>query len=257
MLLKRLSTLITATVLAAVCSAGFAFAATVEWSSLIDQEAQVFEDPYRDLSYEQLDDLVSIYRLSQQLETAPNDSSARGDLQQQLNEKRAVFHALGIDPDWLIEQRWAVAEKREAAARAVNPDMDGVTVTMEGFVIGAPPEPDGTFTAYLVPERGMCSHVPPPPPIQLIKLRFAENWAPRWVHEPARVTGRLSVSPTIRQVRVVDGPVEMDASFVMDTEVPVPLADAQQAPTGSEDWIERLRAHARAMPRPATTTTDE
>lgn len=62
----------------------------------------------------------------------------------------------------------------------------------------------------------MCSHMPPPPPNQLVLLRVPDDWRPQALYEPVRVSGRLSIDPTTRTVPVVDGMVRMRATFSMD-----------------------------------------
>jgi hypothetical protein len=160
---------------------------------------QNYDDPYRELAPEQLISLVTVARL--------RDKAAKGEPfdEQQLSRETASLVAARIDVDDLIAQRWIVAERRERAATAGNKDVDGRRVALSGFVIPAAADDDGKSTAYLVPERGMCSHMPPPPPNQLVRL-----------YEPVRVSGLLSIEPSKRAVRVVDGLVPMNATFTMD-----------------------------------------
>jgi len=136
----------------------------------------------------------------------------------------------GIDADWLIAQRWVVAERREQAAAAGNPIVDGQVVALSGYAIPAPPDVDGTPIAYLVPERGMCSHTPPPNANQMIRVRLTDQWQPSFAHEPVRLTGRITLSPTHEVFQIVDGPVEMNATFVMVAESAQTLADTSAQP---------------------------
>jgi hypothetical protein len=158
----------------------------LEWSRLVDQSVQNYDDPYRELAPEQLVSLVTVARL--------RDKAAKGEPfdEQQLSRETASLVAARIDVDDLIAQRWIVAERRERAATAGNKDVDGRRVALSGFVIPAAADDDGKSTAYLVPERGMCSHMPPPPPNQLVRLRLPDNWRPQVIYEPVRVSGLLS-----------------------------------------------------------------
>ena len=186
------------------------------WAELVDAEAQVFEDPYRDIAPDQLSTLVSLARLQKQLQSDSMDDAVRPRIEARIGQKRVELEAAGIDADWLIAQRRVVAERRERAATAGNLAVDGQIVSLAGFAIPAPPEPDGTRVAYLVPERGMCSHMPPPNPNQMIRVRLPDDWAPRYIHEPVRVTGRLDIAPSEQVMLVVDGMVSMRATFQMD-----------------------------------------
>lgn len=185
-------------------------AADLVWSQLIDESAQDYEDPYRHLAPEQLASVANVARLREMAE--------KGKVvdEELLSQETASLVAVGIDVDGLIAQRWIVAERRERAATSGNEAVDGREGRLSGFVIPAPPDDDGRPTAYLVPERGMCSHMPPPPPNQMVRLRVPDHWRPRALYEPVRVSGLLSIDPTSRTVPVVDGMVQMRATFTMD-----------------------------------------
>ena len=191
-------------------------ASKIDWSDLIDGDAQTYEDPYRDLTPEQFSTLQTVVMTQRELGAPSLTAEKRGELEATLKDAEASLTADGIDIDWLTSQRWVVAERREKAATSVNPDVDGKTVSLSGFAIPAPPDPDGTPVAYLVPEGGMCSHTPPPNPNQMIRVRLNGQWTPRMRNEPVRLTGRLSHSPSQHELHMVDGPVQMKASFSMD-----------------------------------------
>ncbi|MFC3612292.1 DUF3299 domain-containing protein [Lutimaribacter marinistellae] len=189
-----------------------------DWGDLIDPAAQTFDDPYRDLSYDQMEALVTIVRMRTQLSNAELPDSVRARIEVRLDKAEAALVAAGIDIDWLIAQRWVVAEKRKRAASRGNPAVDGVEVLLAGFVIPAPPDKNGTLTAYLVPERGMCSHMPPPPPNQLIRIVASSLPEFQRMHEPVIVRGRLEAVESNRDVFVVDGPVPMWSAWTLNAE---------------------------------------
>ena len=182
----------------------------IDWSNLVDEAVQNFDDPYRALEPDQLLGVVTVARLRQKAEAG--ESIDESELARQT---RALVDA-GIDVDYLIEQRWIVAEKREQAATRGNGSLDGAVVSLSGFIIPAPPDADGVSTAYLVPERGMCSHMPPPPPNQMVRVRWHDVWRPRFIYEPVRLTGRLVIDPNERSIVVVDGSVPMRATYTME-----------------------------------------
>ncbi len=216
-------------VLSLWAAAVFAEPASVDWSDLVDARAQTFEDPFADLSYDQLDHLRAIIRASEQLKNAGLSGKDRAQAEARLAEAEAAMTQSGIDVDWLLSQRWPVAERREAAATAGNPAVDGKVVTLAGFAVPAPPDPDGTRVAYLVPEPGACSHMPPPNPNQMVRVRLNGGWTPSANHEPVRLTGRVTISPSAHVIQVVDGPVTMNASFAMEVTRMETLADFRAA----------------------------
>ncbi|MBY6006683.1 DUF3299 domain-containing protein [Salipiger bermudensis] len=221
----------------------------LRWADLIDPSAQVYDDPYRDLSYDQIEALATVARLRNRLESGSAEDSG-AQLQAQLDEAEADLTAAGIDIDWLISQRWVVAERRERAAKAGNPAVDGAEVVLAGFAVPGPLDDDGAPTAYLVPAAGMCSHMPPPPPNQMIRLHMPFDWTPGMMHEPMRVSGHLSIEPSERHVMVVDGIVPMRATFAMEVEALEAsgrgTVSSQATGMATNEWAaqiaERLRA---------------
>jgi hypothetical protein len=226
--------------------AGPALAELTQWDTLIDPEAQDYKDPFLDLSYEAIDDLVTIVRSTASLEDPGLSDADRATATQKLNEARARLAAEGHDADWLISQRWVVAERRKAAATATNPKISGAQVTLGGFAIPAPPAEDGTPIVYLVPERGMCSHVPPPNPNQMIRAKLNVDWSPSKLHQPVKLSGRLLSEETNESFHIVDGIVPMRSSFVMDVvEVETMPVFSSNVPDANA-WATKLAEKARA-----------
>lgn len=217
-------------------------AAPVSWEDLPDPQAQVYEDPYRGLGYSELKSLQEIALLSIKLENASLTEADRQDLENRKAIEQTRLEEAGIDPQWLISQRWVVAERREKAATAGNPDLDGARATISGFVIPAPRDKEGRNVAYLVPERGMCAHIPPPPPNQMIRLVFADNWYPEFLYEPVTVSGKLAIAPSNRRMRVVDGPVNMASTFRLNVDEVGSLVPKSEAGSQDRRWPVKPRA---------------
>ena len=182
------------------------------WTALPDPAVQTYDDPFAELSSEQLDALISVARLRERL------AAGQRTEQENLDAAERKLSELSVDADALLAQRWAVAERRRKAASAGNPELDGETVTIGGFAIPGPAAKDGTKIVYLVPQPGLCSHMHPPHPNQMLRLRLKGEWYPQWIHEPVVVTGRIYLDPTENSFSVVDGPVRMNATWSMDVE---------------------------------------
>ncbi len=216
--------------------------AALDWSDLPDPSAQVFEDPYRDLSPEQLDDLLYVVRLRGRLQGDRGSEEERQKWQALLTDTEDALAVDGIDVDWLLDQREVVTERRRKAGTHGNPQFDGQTVTLAGFAIPAPSDLDGRPVAYLVPERGMCSHMPPPPPNQMIRVRLNGDWTPSYVHEPVRLTGRLTIDPSVQKMMVVDGLMPMNATFQLETE----RVETLESEADGLEWKQRAADRIRA-----------
>jgi hypothetical protein len=230
--------------IACACAIGAqAEPAKISWVDLIDPSAQSYEDPFLDLSFDQLSALRDVARARMELEDESLPTENRSDIEQKLADVEAALSKDGVDADWLLEQRWVVAERRERAFTAGNPDVEGQIVRLSGFAIPAPPDPDGTAVAYLVPERGMCSHTPPPNPNQMVRVRLTDDWKPRMMHEPVHLTGVLSIAPTEQTMIVVDGPVPMRATFLMNVSNVEPVSSfGTTSRKESMSYLKRIQA---------------
>ncbi|MEM6622674.1 MAG: DUF3299 domain-containing protein [Pseudomonadota bacterium] len=216
----------------------------IAWPALVDQTTQDYEDPYRDLDSAQIRAVVEIARIRSQLKNVALSAEQRRLLSDDLRGLEMRAQSVGIDVDHLISQRWEVAERRRLAATAGNTEIDGLDIRIAGFIIPAPPAADGRPVAYLVPERGMCSHMPPPPPNQMIRVRMSDDWSPTFIYQPVRFTGRIALRPSAERIMVVDGLVTMNATFELDATAAEPLLPVGQNPP-------RVVGH-RAGTRPVT-----
>ena len=217
-------------------------AVAIDWADLPDPAMQDFDDPFRDLSPEQFDDVVLVLRLQRRLQRGLGSADERQTWQQLLTDTEDALAADGIDIAWLLSQREAVLALRTQARTAGNPDLHGQTVTLTGFAIPAPPDEQGKPTAYLVPERGMCSHTPPPPSNQMVRIQFNGDWAPAYVYVPIRVTGTLKIDPSERAFEVVDGLVPMRATFSLNATGIDDLGGTEDAESARRSLLERIRA---------------
>ncbi len=220
---------------------GFAALASqpVEWSDLPDPAAQDFEDPFRELSAEQFDDLRFALRLRGRLQQDVGSADEQHKWQELLSETEQVLAADQIDIDRLMSQRDAVIQRREMADTAGNPKVNDQVVTITGYMVPGPSDEQGHGVAYLVPQPGMCSHLPPPPPNQMIRVRLSDQWAPTLYYEHVRLTGRLTIAPTEYEMFVIDGQVPMRATFRLDVHNAEPLG------SGEEHFQEFLTVHDR------------
>ena len=190
--------------------------ASIVWAELPDPSAQQFEDPYRDLTEDQVEQLRIVVQAREELAREATPQQDRPGIESRLTTAIEAFSAADIDVDWLIAQRWVVAQRRERAANAANPAFDGRSVSIAGFAIPAPLDVDGTPTVYLVEVAGQCSHMPPPPPNQMVKVRLESGWTPTFMNQPVRLKGRLHIAPSERVFPIVDGDVAMKATWRLD-----------------------------------------
>ena len=181
-------------------------------------------------------ELGKVARMEEQLAQDTLGPADRQEAERDMSDARLILEADGVDVDGLLAQRWIIADKREAAAVSANPALDGQEVTLAGFAIAAPPDPDGTNVIYLVSMPGLCSHLPPPPPNQLVRVRIQGDWMPDRLHAPVQLTGRLDISWSERMMHVVDGLVPMRASYAMEAVAVDPSASFLTEVPTSKSW---------------------
>lgn len=81
----------------------------------------------------------------------------------------------------------------DANAIRLNPELDGLTVKLPGYIIPMEASTKGVTGFMLVPYVGACIHVPPPPPNQLIYVTTADPWPSDDLWDAIWVTGRMHV----------------------------------------------------------------
>ncbi|MEX2476388.1 DUF3299 domain-containing protein [Marinobacter sp.] len=95
----------------------------------------------------------------------------------------------------------------------VVPGMDGVSGKIPGFVVPLKTTEDMRILEFfLVPYYGACIHVPPPPPNQIIHVKYEEGFTLEALYDPVWIEGELVVERTENDV--ADSSYSMVASKV-------------------------------------------
>jgi hypothetical protein len=98
---------------------------------------------------------------------------------------------------------------------ATNPALDKAEVTLSGYLIPSPQAPDGSYFGYLVPQVGMCSHLPPPPPNQLVRVRLLDDPQGQSLYVPVQVSGLLRSEPSDATIFILDGDARMFSGWTL------------------------------------------
>jgi hypothetical protein len=163
-----------------------------------------------------LNELKLLVELDQKLSQNDLAEDERARLTARRSAVKDMLEINGQDVDALLAQRWDVARKRQAARIATNPTLDGTEVTLSGYLIPAPPAANGGGFGYLVPQVGMCSHLPPPPPNKLVRVRLLNDPQSQSLYVPVRVTGLLRVEPSDATIFILDGETRMVSGWTLD-----------------------------------------
>ncbi|WP_346892895.1 DUF3299 domain-containing protein [uncultured Roseibium sp.] len=207
---------------------------TISWGDLKDPQRQ-FHDPYAELTSSQLRDLGIVLQLRMRMKQPGLSQEDRSQLKARLARDEAQLALAGLDVDRLLSQRKAIASRRAKASLAGNPALDGEEITISGYVIPVSSQDGQSLSGYLVPEQGMCSHMPPPEPNQMIRLQLGA-WDPEYIYQPAQVTGRLKIEPTKQEITLLDGQVDMIAVFQMKVTDATELDETVPDPKSRSIW---------------------
>ena len=122
----------------------------------------------------------------------------------------------------ITEEIWRDSEFQENlynAGIATVKDIDGKNVTITGFMV--PLEVDyfdgqKVKEFLLVPSAGMCIHVPPPPPNQMILVRSKKPIPTRQIYQPIRVFGDVKIENVTSEFS--ENVYTLDLTDIIDTD---------------------------------------
>ncbi|MDE1168799.1 MAG: DUF3299 domain-containing protein [Pseudomonas sp.] len=91
------------------------------------------------------------------------------------------------------------------------PEMDGKEIRIGGYPVPLETDAKGRATSFfLVPYPGACIHVPPPPPNQMILIRYPKGLKLDDIYTPLWAIGKLKVEKVSNDMA--------DAAYAMDAE---------------------------------------
>ena len=190
------------------------------WDDLIQKIE--FEDPFEALTPEQLADLSMVARIRGR--KAEGKSLSEGMLNDaEASEVRLV--AQSIDIEGLLKRRQEIRELREKRAGAVVEELNGQQVRMAGFALPLEFSGEKVTEFLLVPWVGACIHTPPPPPNQIVYVRFDEG-----IESPGRfsalwVTGKMAVKAASKKLFLVDGSSDIGIGYSLAAGAVEPYQD--------------------------------
>ena len=184
---------------------------TLSWDDLA-VKVSAADNPFATLSTEQLIALSDVAgvrgRKSRGVTLTPEEVAIETKALTRLRQD-------GIDADALLAKRDSIAEKKRAAASAVNPAIDGKTIRMPGYVLPLEFAGSKVTEFLLVPWVGACIHTPPPEPNQIVYVKADKAFEMRRMFDAVWVTGRIAATGSKRSVQIVDGSSDIDVGYSM------------------------------------------
>lgn len=94
--------------------------------------------------------------------------------------------------DTVMQNLNAQALEAQQAAIKGRVDIDGLKIKIAGYIIPLEDSPEGAITEFfLVPYVGACIHVPPPPPDQIVYVKFPHGIKIENIYDAYSVQGTL------------------------------------------------------------------
>ena len=186
-------------------------AQVITWDDLLPS-TKPMEDPFKDLTGEQLYDLESIvyFREVDGQQGAINSKDSKEVIELTANLKSA-----NLDVDGLLSIYSTYIAEIERRNGLIDDKMDGRFVRLAGYVLPLEFNEAGVNEFLLVPYVGACIHVPPPPPNQIVYVRLNHTIDADDLYRPVWVTGRISVEATNRDLSLVDGQSNIPIGYTL------------------------------------------
>lgn len=102
-------------------------------------------------------------------------------------------------------------------------DLHGQLVRIGGFTLPLEMDGEKSVEFLLVPFVGACIHVPPPPPIQIIYVKFPEGYKSRALYDAVWVTGRLATKNAEYNLNFVDGEEDIQVGYSLTATAVMPI----------------------------------
>lgn len=195
-----------------VCVPAFAVEARITGWDELAPKPEAYDNPFAKLTPDQLRGLRKLLRHGQGAGAPSEDISAI----------RETLENQGLDIDWLFAQRKLIMAKREKLMTATNDSIVGATVRIPGYLLPLEFKDQKAVQFLLVPTVGACVHTPPPPPNQMVYVRYPTGFKITGPYSPIWITGRLETDNLSPDIGFIDGRRQVEVGYVMEADAVEP-----------------------------------
>jgi len=176
------------------------------WDDLIPAHL-LAEDPMAKYTPEQQD---MVYWVINILETLPERNPDTEEYYKEVDEALPSLEKAGIDFKELMT-------KRRQIRTSVVEKLNGQQVRIPGYLLPLETSQGRVTEFLLVPYVGACIHVPPPPPNQIIHVKYNQKkgYKSSKLFEPVWVTGDIVIKSLLKELFLVDGSAEIAIGYSM------------------------------------------
>lgn len=184
----------------------------IQWYNLISDEVK-FDDPFEKLTDSQISDLSYVAKMRMLKEKKPGSLGAES--MKTIEEKEKKLTSEGVDIEGLLAQRAQITELRTKRAEAVVDSLNGLYVRMAGYLLPLDFDGKNGIEFLLVPWVGACIHTPPPPPNQIVHIKFDKGYETSALFAPVWVEGTLRTERLTKELFFVDGRANINLGYSM------------------------------------------
>lgn len=121
---------------------------------------------------------------------------------------------------------------------ALSWNLQDKPISLTGYALPVDREGDLVYEFMLLPLTGMCSHVPPPPPNQIVRVSLVKPFRMSKAYGPVSVTGTLRPGLEKTQLFILDGVTVIESGYSVGK---AEVAEADSVPdampsTGATPW---------------------
>lgn len=186
---------------------------SVDWEVLHPEMASEV-DPFADMPTDQITAMIQLVRLDTTIASGQRaDSKQLRALRRQIADK---LKEQGVAVEDLLAKRLQIIDQRRAQAETMTAELAGKSIQIEGYLLplqNMGMEKTGDY--LLVPWRGACSHTPPPPMNQVIRLDAVQLPDKLDFQKPVQVSGSLNIKPQMQEFHLVDGFLSVASGYAM------------------------------------------
>jgi hypothetical protein len=179
------------------------------WQDLIPLQT-IIENPFNSLPRKQRYQLAL---LAQIRESIANGKSVNKSTIVSAKFIERELTAGGLDVESLLIQRSEFIARRRASAFSVVHSLDGQYVRIPGYLLPLEHDNIKVTEFLLVPYVGACIHAPPPPPNQILYVRFSAGYKLPKLFSAVWVEGKIHVSRSDQKLFLVDGSSDIPVSY--------------------------------------------
>ena len=201
-------------------------AVEISWEDLlppsidqIEQESGALRQQFQALSEEE----KSVYRsVAEELEIIERIESEDILPENLGEERRAILDSKLSEKHPEVTAFWDTVkqlnDRMEAANASIDPELDGKSIRMPGYVLPVKIEDGKVFEFMLVPYVGACVHTPPPPPNQLVYVKSSEGFSSDSLYTPVWVEGVMATTAASYDLSYRDGDRDVEAGYLIDAD---------------------------------------